>query len=106
VFGPVRPDLWDKFALEVVENALKPLAGAIQVFETQADRNKFILLMGGIGSVGIASYLNVPGKVKFPADKVGEIESVGPTSTVSSCDPKATADEESVSRFLVGRQWC
>lgn len=110
----INPAEWDGFALELAENAPEILGAAIQVLKTQAQRNKFAIMVAAAATVGawsgVQPAVEVAHKFVFgdglfggPADDSDEGEDdASPTerpetsSTGSSCDPSAEVNENSV----------
>ncbi|EMR63473.1 hypothetical protein UCREL1_9579 [Eutypa lata UCREL1] len=107
---------WENFALELAENARSSLGGVVQVFKTQALRNRFALLVAGAASIGLwaANHVVEPaidvahkfvfdgGLFGLPNEDSDENDDSDPTSTektastsVSTCNPTATVDENS-----------
>lgn len=112
---------WENFALELAENARSSLGGVVQVFKTQALRNRFALLVAGAASIGLwaANHVVEPvidvahkfvfdgGLFGLPNEDSDENDDSDPTSTektastsVSTCNPTATVDENSVCTLL------
>ena len=108
---------WDRFALGLAENAPAVLGDAVQVFKTQAQKNKFAILVAAAASVGLwganqaaEPVTDVTYKFVFDdglfgnskEDSDGEeddtltsTETTTSTST-SSCNPEATVNANSV----------
>lgn len=96
----VNPAEWETFALDVIKNAPAVLADAYQVLKTQTQKNKLALILGGLAVAGVGAggaLVPVAPKLKFDGGKVGNAASMKPSTTQSSCDPSATANEDSVS---------
>lgn len=103
-FDAAAADAWNKFVLEAAQAAPEILANAIAVLKSQAAKNKLVLFMAFIATMGITAVNTdgspAPPKLKFPDGKVGNTQPVTnttptPTSSSSSCNPSATPDENS-----------
>lgn len=112
---------WERFALELAENAPAVLDNAVQVFKTQAQRNRFAILVAAAASAGLWAAnqaaepaTDVAHKFVFddglfgnPKENSDGNDDDNPTSTekttstsTSSCNPTATVDENSVCILL------
>lgn len=110
VFDLIQATDWEKFTLELSQNAPAVLRNAWQLLKTKAAQNKFALFMGGFVAGGYYTAAtvaanNVPPKLKFSGGKVGgsvtnDGKTTTSTTTSSACDPKKTPDENSV-RWLI-----
>jgi len=118
--GLVNPAEWDGFALEIAQNAPEILGAAFQVLKTQAQKNKFAVMMAAAATAGalVATEPIVEAAHKFvfddglfgyPAgnsdggnddDNPSPTEQSTASSSTSSCDPSATVDENSVCILL------
>ncbi|KAM0329504.1 hypothetical protein ACHAQA_004813 [Verticillium albo-atrum] len=113
--GLINPAEWEAFALELAGNAPEVLGAAVQVLKTQAQRNKFAIMVAAAGAAGLWAVAEttepateVPHKFVFDGGLFGHpkdtssggdeptaTEQITTTTTVSSCDPSATVDENS-----------
>lgn len=108
----INPADWDAFALELSERAPEIMRAAFQVLATQAQRNRFAIMIAAAGTAGALAAEPVAevahkfffGNGKFGGDKSGDdAPSTTPkpeSSSTSMCDPSGTVDENSV-RILV-----
>lgn len=113
--GLVNPAEWDSFALEIAGNAPDILSAAVQVFKTQAERNKFAIFLAAAGTAGAFAaepiaevahkFIFGDGLFGHPTDPKGggnddddqsHTEQSTASPSTSACDPSATADENSV----------
>lgn len=123
-FGLINPAEWGRFALEMAENAPEILRAAVAVLKTQAQKNKFAIMVAAAGAAGVwavdeaarpiaeSAYKFVfsGGQFGQPKDNANGNgnDNHDPTSTkqttssssTSSCNPKATVDENSVCDLL------
>lgn len=110
-----NPAEWERVALRLAEDAPEPLAAAVQVLKTQAQRNKFAIMVAAAGTAGVwaatepvaeVAHKFVFGDGQFgrPADdsdgredEDADADEPSPTDEPSSsCDPSAEVDENSV----------
>ena len=116
----INPAEWNGFALELAGNAPEIMAAAIQVLKTQAQKNKFAIMVAAAAVAGIWTDLTktvaeVAHKYVFDGGQFGSskehpdgkgdhtqktaTQKTTATST-ASCNPSATVDENSVGVFL------
>ena len=122
----VNPAEWGGFALELAEKAPPILSAAVQIFKTQAQKNKFAIMVAAAGTAGVwgagepvaeaaHKFVFADGLFGYPAENQDgegggggekEDDDTSPTEkttaslSTTSCDPSATVDENSVCILL------
>lgn len=110
----INPAEWDAFALELVESAPGIMRDAFQVLATQAQRNRFAIMIAAAGTAGALAASEPAAEVAhkfffgngmFGGEKSGDNNdgddepsktSKSESSSTSMCDPSGTVDENSV----------
>ena len=113
----VNPAEWNAFALELSERAPEIMRAAFQVVKTQAQRNRFAIMIAAAGTAGAlaaepvaeVAHKFIFSNGEFGGKKSGENNddddkpsktSKSESSSTSMCDPSGTIDENSVRIFM------
>ncbi len=114
--GLINPAEWEAFALQIAENAPEIFGAAVQVLETQAQRNKFAIMLAAAAAAGALAVTEAAeplaevahkfvfndGLFGHPKDGANGGDGGAPDQTSteeekkSTCDPSADVDENSV----------
>ncbi len=110
----VNPAEWNGFALELADSAPQIMAAAVQVLKTQAQKNRFAIMVAAAAVAGLWTDVTRPvaeaaHKYVFDGGQFGSSKEHpdGKTATLkttatstASCNPSATVNENSVGGFL------
>ncbi|UNI24991.1 hypothetical protein JDV02_010702 [Purpureocillium takamizusanense] len=110
----INPAEWNGFTLELADSAPQIIAAAVQVLKTQAQKNKFAIMVAAAAVAGIWTDVTKPaaevahkyvfdggqfGSSKEHPDGKGDHGQKTPKTTATSttsCNPSATVNENSV----------